>query len=116
VTVHAVAKKVPDPTWPTVPSLYLGLMIGGGDYFAASETLTSSYYEFTKSWASNPVTSAPWTESEVDSMLMAVKAASNRILKFGLYYYSYTRITQVWIVVAYTVGAGPVQSMLVQVM
>jgi hypothetical protein len=116
LTVYAIAKKVPDPTWPTTPSLYLGFASGGGDTFGASETLTTSYSTFSKTWTVDPATTQPWLEATIDALLMAVKAASNRILKFGIYYYSYTVITKVWIVVAYTVGAGPAQSMLVQVM
>jgi hypothetical protein len=116
VAVCARARRVKNVTWPTVPTITLGLYFGGSDYFAASsESLTDSYVDYARNWAGNPA-GGSWSETDVDNMLISLKGQSNRILKFGLYYYSVARATQVWIVVSYTVGAGPVQSMLVQVM
>jgi hypothetical protein len=86
---------------PTSPQAQTELRTENTNYAGGWNIVTSSYAEYTKTYATNPNTGLAWTWAEITA------------IQFGprLYFVSGTsssvRCTQVWIVIDYTVIAAP---------
>jgi len=104
VTVLARVRRAPNPTWPTTPTGDVGFLIAGVDYFSGvSIDPPSTYADYTRDFATNPATVSAWTESDVNGAEAQIKGNSSRVWRLGLYYYSFYRVTQVYLIVTYTV-------------
>lgn len=103
VRVLARVRRDPNPIWPTTPTGDLGFLIGGTGYFSGlAINPTSSYVDYTRDFTVNPNTGLAWTEAGVNGAEIRVKGISSRILKFSIWYYSFYRVTQVYLMVDYT--------------
>lgn len=102
VTVYAVCRALVAGTVKPC------LRAGGSDYAPASAgTLTTSYATYSHVWAINPNTGNPWQWSEIDALQAGVIMQDDGINR--------VRVTQVYVVVDYTVATGAGRMMLLGV-
>ena len=82
-------------TW--TPFVY----IGGTEYSASNYALSStSYSDFSSTWASNPATSNPWTQAELNALIFGVRQATAAT--------ALGRTTRIRIAVTYTPISGDI--------
>jgi hypothetical protein len=92
ITVHIVAKDQSN-TYGGYARPYL--RIGSTGYYPSSyNALTTSYVEYTNTWATNPNTSAAWTWANINSLEIGVQM-------YSASYSYYARCTQVWVEITY---------------
>lgn len=74
---------------------------GATNYFSANKNLTNGVWaDFSNVWATNPATSLAWTKSDIDALEAGMKYISG----------AGASVTQVWVVVTYTLASGLVES------
>lgn len=72
VTVHIVAKATDAGARSIAPVL----RSGGADYDGTSQTLASSYLDYSEIFTTDPATSAAWTESAINGLEVGMKVAA----------------------------------------
>ncbi len=110
ITVYMTARRDPNPTWPSNPICRVSVYNSTGaslEYDSGPFTLTeTAYVNKSNTWSSNPWTSRAWTVAEINSIETCNKGTSQRILKLGVYWYSFVRDTRTWLVIEYTPAGG----------
>jgi hypothetical protein len=81
------------------------LRSGGTNYYGTLTTFTDSYVLYSKTWTTNPATSANWDVSELNALQAGVALKTNRDFDIPREY-AYPRCTQVYMVVDYTLAGG----------
>lgn len=103
VTIYASAKYVESGTGTlsTSPTLKLGCKAGGTEYWDTGDTITSSYAQYSHSLDLNPADSAAWEKADIDALQVGIRSAQTTGTGSKV---RVPRVTQVWIVVTYTIS------------
>ena len=101
ITIYASAKYTVGGSGsaPSAPTLKLGLKTSSTEYWDAGDAITSSYATYSQAWAVNPADSAAWEKADIDALQIGIRSAQTSGGGSRVYI---PRVTQVWVVVAYT--------------
>jgi hypothetical protein len=87
VTVHVRARTTQSVA---TAALRIEARTGGTDYYGSDLVLTTSYTDYSYTWAVSPKTSAAWTWNDVNALRVGPKIVAS---------IGQTRVTQVWVTV-----------------
>ena len=108
VDIVARIRNVPNPSYPTTSTGDLGFYIAGIDYWSGvSIDPADTYADYTRRFTENPDTGAPWSVLDVNNAEACVKGKSSLKTVKKKNYFSFYRITQVYLIVNYEVPVVP---------
>jgi hypothetical protein len=96
--------KAEDGATPDWASIQILCRTHDTDYGADAQTVTTSYVNYSKEWATNPNTGSAWTWDEIDALQIGTKLRAAESTPNPNYE---TRCTQVWVEVEYEEAATP---------
>jgi len=107
VSIVANVRSEPHPIYPCTPTGRAGFYIGGVNYQHATAISPTSYWQdYERNFPTNPATGLAWTQDEVNNAEVFISGNSCRRRVVTVDYWSFYLVTQVHLIVYYTVAVA----------